>query len=118
MRSQVTVTWGETAAYRFDLDDAAPMPPDQARVWLDSQFTAFECEPIRLTGKVLTADKILSVAQAAGQERFRDAGHRDWAESFRQGHQRGAGQAVRHRRPVDDVPGLLSGLPNAVSRRA
>lgn len=82
MRSQVTVTWGETAAYRFDLDDAASMPHDQARVWLDSQFTAFECEPIRLTGKVLTADKILSVAQAAGPERFRDAGHRDWAQSF------------------------------------
>jgi len=82
MRSQVTVTWGETAAYRFDLEDVSPMPNDQARAWLDSQFTAFECEPIRLTGKVLTADKILSVAQAAGQERFRDAGHRDWAESF------------------------------------
>ena len=82
MRSQVTVTWGETAAYRFDLEDVPPMPNDQARAWLDSQFTAFECEPIRLTGKVLTADKILSVAQAAGQERFRDAGHRDWAESF------------------------------------
>jgi hypothetical protein len=82
MRSQVTVTWGETATYRFDLDDASPMPHDQARVWLDSQFTVFECEPIRLTGKVLTADKVLSVAQAAGQERFRDADHREWAESF------------------------------------
>lgn len=82
MRSQVTVTWGETATYRFDLGDAAPMPHDQARVWLDSQFTAFECEPIRLTGKVLTADKVLSVAQAAGEERFREAGHREWAESF------------------------------------
>ena len=25
MRSQVTVTWGETATYRFDLGDAAPI---------------------------------------------------------------------------------------------
>ena len=81
MRSQVTVTWGENASYRFDLDAVQPMPNDQARAWLDGQFTAFECEPIRLTGKVLTADKVLSVAQAAGQERFRDAAHRDWAES-------------------------------------
>ena len=82
MRSQVTVTWGETATYRFDLEGLAPMPHDQARVWLDGQFNAFECEPIRLTGKVLTADKVLGVAQAAGHERFRDAGHREWAESF------------------------------------
>ena len=82
MRSQVTVTWGETATYRFDLEDLTPMPHEQARVWLDGQFTAFECEPIRLTGKVLTADKVLSVAQAAGQERFREAGHREWAENF------------------------------------
>ena len=51
MRSQVTVTWGENASYRFDLDAVPPMPNDQARAWLDSQFTAFECEPIRLTGK-------------------------------------------------------------------
>ena len=82
MRSQVTVTWGETATYRFDLENVPAMPHDQARVWLDGQFTAFECEPIRLTGKVLTADKVLSVAQAAGQGRFSDAGHREWAESF------------------------------------
>ena len=82
MRSHVTVTWGEPSTYRFDLDGASPMPNDQARSWLDEQFTAFGCEPIRLTGKVLTADKILGVAQAAGQERFRDAAHRDWAMGF------------------------------------
>ncbi|MBL8388407.1 MAG: hypothetical protein JNK17_09350 [Hydrogenophaga sp.] len=82
MRSQVTVTWGEPATYRFDLEDQPTMPNDQARAWLDGQFTALECEPIRLTGKVLTADKILSVAQAAGQSRFRDAGEREWALAF------------------------------------
>lgn len=82
MRSQVTVTWGEPAAYRFDLEDQPPMPNDQARAWLDGQFTVLECEPIRLTGKVLTADKVLSVAQAAGQERFREADQREWAMAF------------------------------------
>jgi len=82
MRSQVTVTWGEPASYRFDLEEVQPMPHDQARAWLDEQFTAFGCEPIRLTGKVLTADKVLAVAQAAGQERFRDAAHQDWATAF------------------------------------
>lgn len=82
MRSQVTVTWGETATYRFDLEEVQPMPHDQARAWLDKQFTDFDCEPIRLTGKVLTADKILGVAQAAGQAQFRDDAHRDWAMEF------------------------------------
>jgi len=76
------VTWGEPASYRFDLEEVQPMPHDQARAWLDEQFTAFGCEPIRLTGKVLTADKVLAVAQAAGQERFRDEAHQGWATAF------------------------------------
>lgn len=82
MRSQVSVTWGEASSYHFDLDEVQPMPHDQARSWLDEQFTAFECEPIRLTGKVLTADKVLGVAQAAGEARFRDPVHHAWAMSF------------------------------------
>lgn len=82
MRSQVTVTWGEPFTYRFDLEEVQPMPHDLARSWLDEQFTTLDCEPIRLTGKVLTADKILAVAQAVGQEHFREPNHRDWAMSF------------------------------------
>lgn len=38
MRSQVTVTWGEPAAYRIDLEEVQPMPHDQARHWLDEQI--------------------------------------------------------------------------------
>jgi hypothetical protein len=79
MRSQVTVTWGEPSTYRFDLDEVQPMPHEQARAWLDEQFTELGCEPIRLSGKVLTADKVLSIAEAAGEARFRDAAHREWA---------------------------------------
>lgn len=82
MRSQVTVTWGEPATYRIDLEEVQPMPHDAARHWLDEQFTDMGCEPIRPTGKVLTADKILCVAQAAGQARFEDAAHRDWVLTF------------------------------------
>ncbi|MDG5976856.1 hypothetical protein H010_16429 [Hydrogenophaga taeniospiralis CCUG 15921] len=82
MRSQVTVSWGEPSIYRFDLEEVQPMPHELARSWLDEQFTFFGCEPIRLTGKVLTADKILGVAQAAGEERFRDPSHRAWALAF------------------------------------
>ena len=58
------------------------MPHEQARAWLDEQFTTLQCEPIRLTGKVLTADKLLCVAQAAGEPRFRDAEHHAWAQAY------------------------------------
>lgn len=82
MRSQVTVTWGEPATYRVDIEEQAPMSHQEARAWLDQQFTALECEPIRLTGKVLTADKILAVAQAVGQQRFADPQQHAWAVDF------------------------------------
>lgn len=82
MRSQVTVKWSEPSVYRFDLDEVQPMPHEQARAWLDEQFSALQCEPIRLTGKVLTADKVLCVAQAAGEVRFRDVEHQPWAQAF------------------------------------
>jgi hypothetical protein len=82
MRSQVTVTWGEPSTYRFDLEEVQPMPHEQARTWLDEQFTEMGCEPIRPSGKVLTADKVLSIAEAAGEARFRDSAHREWALAF------------------------------------
>ncbi len=82
MRSQVIVSWGETATYTFDLDEVQPMPHDMARSWLDQQFTELGCEPIRLTGKVLLADKVLAVAQAVGQSRFADEAHRAWANVY------------------------------------
>lgn len=82
MRSQVTVIWSQTASYPLDLEEVQPMPHELARSWLDDQFLFFGCEPIRPTGKVLTADKILVVAQAAGEERFRDPAHSAWAMAF------------------------------------
>lgn len=82
MRSHVTVIWGESITYRFDLEEVQPMPHDMARSWLDEQFIFLGCEPIRATGKVLTADKVLCVAQAAGEARFRDGEHHAWAVAF------------------------------------
>jgi hypothetical protein len=101
MRSQVTVTWGEPASYRIDLEEVQPMPHDQARHWLDDQFTAMGCEPLRPTGKVLTADKILCIAQAAGMAHFRDADHREWATAFA----RAASAALAKPVVTVDVPG-------------
>jgi len=50
----------------------ALLAPDVARRWLDEQFIANECEPLRASGKVLTADKLLSIAATVGLKRFTD----------------------------------------------
>jgi hypothetical protein len=55
------------------------MPQADARAWLDEQYLAFDCEPLRASGKVLVADKLLSVADAAGESQFADAA---WAAQF------------------------------------
>ena len=72
MRSEVTVSFEGAAPLRMDLDRAEPMAVDAARAWLDRQFTEMGCEPLRPTGKVLSADKVVVVAQAAGPKKFAD----------------------------------------------
>ncbi|MDW5445048.1 hypothetical protein [Polaromonas sp. SM01] len=79
MRSEVTVTFQNHPPLRMDLNEVQPMPHDVARSWLDQQFTQMGCEPLRPTGKLLTADKVLVVAQAAGPQHFAEA---DWAQAF------------------------------------
>jgi hypothetical protein len=82
MRSQVIVSWGDAQSYPFDLEEVQPMPLEMARQWLDQQFTDLGCEPLRPTGKVLLADKVISIAMAAGQPRFADEPYRAWARAF------------------------------------
>lgn len=82
MRSQVKVSWSEASTHLIDLEEVQPMPHEQARLWLDQQFTVLECDPIRLSGKVLTADKVLLVAEAAGPMYFSEPQHREWAITF------------------------------------
>lgn len=80
MRSEVTVSFGpQQAPVRVDLEEVQPMPHDVARWWLDEQFTRLGCEPLRPTGKVLLADKVICVARAAGPQLFADA---KWASEF------------------------------------
>ena len=66
MRSQVLVMLDKGVEFKFMVEDAPPMASDVARAWLDNQFTTLDCEPLRASGKVLTADKVLVVTQAAG----------------------------------------------------
>jgi hypothetical protein len=82
MRSEVTVSWGDNATHRFDLDEVQPMTHEAARAWLDEQFVALDCEPIRASGKVLIADKVVVVAHDAGQDRFALPEHADWARAY------------------------------------
>ena len=50
-----------------------------ARWWLDDHCTQMGCESLRPTGKLLTADNVLVVAQAADAAKFADA---TWALEF------------------------------------
>ena len=79
MRNQVVVILGKGAEYPFNVDESAALAPDLARTWLDAQFTRLDCEPLRASGKVLTADKILRIAEAAGVEHFSNP---VWAAEF------------------------------------
>lgn len=79
MRSEVTVRLDAGQEFRFDLDEIQPMPHDLARWWLDDQFVELGCEPLRGSGKVLLADKLITIAQAAGPQLFADT---KWAHDF------------------------------------
>lgn len=102
MKSEVSVTFKDAGPFRIDLDHAEPMPPEAARAWLDEQYTEMGCEPLRPTGKVLLADKVFVVAQAAGPSRFADA---QWALQFARSASAALGKHVVH----VDVPGTTVG---------
>jgi len=79
MRSAVRVLVDANQEFNFDLEEVQPMPHDVARQWLDQQFTTLDCEPLRASGKVLLADKVLVVAQAAGVKLLGDPA---WGAEF------------------------------------
>lgn len=79
MRSQISVIFDKGVEFDLHASEAPPMASDVARSWLDAQFTALDCEPLRASGKVLTADKVLRVTQAAGPALFADE---KWAADY------------------------------------
>ena len=79
MRNQILVFLDQGVEFHFHVGDAPAMSHDVARAWLDAQFTALDCEPLRASGKVLTADKVLRVTQAAGEAMFKDE---KWAADY------------------------------------
>jgi len=78
MRNQITVLLDKGVQFQFNVGNT-PMAHDVARNWLDAQFTALDCEPLRASGKVLTADKVLRVTQAAGAALLADE---KWAADY------------------------------------
>jgi hypothetical protein len=80
MRHEVFIHFAHGREFALPVAAGAPMAADAARRWLDDEFLANDCEPLRASGKVLTADKLLALAAAVGPERFeRDAG---WAGDY------------------------------------
>ena len=79
MHSEVSVRLAASQEFRCDLKGAEPMDHEAGRRWLDEQFTALDCEPLRASGKVLLADKVLTVARAAGESLLADPA---WLQAF------------------------------------
>lgn len=79
MRSQIIVLLDKGVEFNFQVEEGGGMASDVARTWLDAQFTELDCEPLRASGKVLTADKVLRVTEAAGAALFADE---KWAADY------------------------------------
>lgn len=79
MRQQVVVYWDKGVDFNLHADSSKPMTQDEGRAWLENQFTALDCEPLRALGKVLTADKVLRVTEAAGPALL---GDEKWAADY------------------------------------
>lgn len=70
MRHEVMVRFPGGLEFELPVAAEQALPAEAARRWLDEQFVANDCEPLRATGKVLTADKILALAATVGAARF------------------------------------------------
>lgn len=81
MRQEVIVQFGPDQRQAIALHaDETPLAPDAARRWLDQEFVANDCEPLRASGKVLIADKVLALAATVGARRFVD--DPAWASAY------------------------------------
>ena len=70
MRPTVRISFGPAEVIAPLPENDRRWSADEGRRWLDEKFTAYECEPLRAMGKVLTADKLLALADTVGPARF------------------------------------------------
>jgi hypothetical protein len=82
MSRHVIVSFGQDNEFDFRIPatDVASMPTEQARQWFDREFIELECDVPSPIGKILLADRVLSVAKYSGAQRFRD--NPEWAAEF------------------------------------
>lgn len=77
----VTVSFARDREYEFKFQDSTAMPSrGAAQQWLDQEWSDLDCAPSNPMGKVLTLDKLLSIAKYAGEKRFADGGQ--WAQDY------------------------------------
>lgn len=79
MRHDVIVQFDAQRNVEIAVDGHQLPDPVEARAWLDGEFTRLECEPLRPSGKLLTADKLLVLAREAGPAGLADAA---WSQAF------------------------------------
>lgn len=70
MKATVRLSFGPTEVLCHLPQGSAPQAVEDARRWLDDRFVAYECEPLRPIGKVLTRDKLIVLAEAVGARGF------------------------------------------------
>ena len=83
MNAQVSIRFSPDLTIEFSVPFASDATAQaRAREWLDRTYEQFGCEPIRPSGKVLLLDKILGIADAAGEKHFqRDP---EWGKLYAQ----------------------------------
>lgn len=79
MQRVVRVVIDSQQDFRFELSHEQTVANDVARAWLDEQFLALDCEPLRASGKLLMVDKVMVVAREAGAKRLADEA---WGMAF------------------------------------
>ena len=82
MSRHVIVSFGQGTEfdYKIPAAEVAALSAEAARQWFDREFIALECDVASPIGKVLSADRVLSVAKYSGVRRFRE--EHAWAEEF------------------------------------
>jgi hypothetical protein len=82
MRGTVIVAFARDREYEIKVpaDGENALSAEGAQQWLTRQWEEFECTPRSLVGKVLAMDRVLQVAQEAGEKRFAEGGA--WAERY------------------------------------
>jgi hypothetical protein len=79
MQTTLTLIFQDGARRELTVNGAEVLSFEAARRWLDDEFVRLECEPLRGSGKVLIADKLIAIALSAGAPGFQDAA---WALDY------------------------------------